>query len=54
MRSLKTKDIEVAHRRAGQAMAELEAANKAKQQGSTRGESQVNLPAFLIFPMLST
>ena len=29
MRSLGTKDIEVAHRRAGQAMAELEAAHKA-------------------------
>ena len=36
MRSLETKDIEVAHRRAGQAMAELEAAHKAKQQGATR------------------
>ena len=35
MRSLQTRDIEVAHRRAGQAMAELEAAQKAKQQGAT-------------------
>ena len=36
MRSLQTRDIEVAHRRAGQAMAELEAAHKAKQQGVSR------------------
>ena len=36
MRSLQTRDIEVAHLRAGQAMAELEAAHKAKQQGVTR------------------
>ena len=35
-RSLGTRDIEVAHRRAAQAMAELEAAHKAKQQGETR------------------
>ena len=32
MRSLQTRDIEVASLRAGQAMAELEAAHKAKQQ----------------------
>ena len=36
MRSLGTRDIEVAHRRAAQAMAELEAAHKAKQEGETR------------------
>ena len=36
MRSLGTRDIEVAHRRAAQAMAELEAAHKAKQKGETR------------------
>ena len=36
MRSLQTRDIEVAHRRAAQAMAELEAQHKAKQQGATR------------------
>ena len=36
MRSLETRDIEVAHRRAGQAIAELEAAHKAKQQRDTR------------------
>ena len=36
MRSLQTRDIEVAHLRAGQAMAELEAEHKAKQQGATR------------------
>ena len=36
MRSLQTRDIEVAHLRAGQAMAELEAAHKAQQQGATR------------------
>ena len=36
MRSLETRDVEVAHRRAGQAMAELEAAHKAKQQGVSR------------------
>ena len=36
MRSLQTMDIEVAYRRAGQAMAELEAEHKAKQQGVTR------------------
>ena len=35
-RSLGTRDIEVAHRRAAQAMAELEAAHKAKQEGETR------------------
>ena len=36
MRSLQTRDIEVAHLRAGQAMAELEAEQKARQQGATR------------------
>ena len=36
MRSLGTRDIEVAHRRAAQAMAELEAAHKAKEEGETR------------------
>ena len=36
MRSLGTSDIEVAHRRAAQAMAELEAAHKAKEEGETR------------------
>ena len=36
MRALQTKDIELAHRRAGQAMAELEAEHKAQQQGVTR------------------
>ena len=36
MRSLQTRDIEVALLRAGQAMAELEAAHKAQQQGVTR------------------
>ena len=36
MRSLGTRDVEVAHRRAGQAMAELEAAHEAKQQGARR------------------
>ena len=36
MRSLQTRDLEVACLRAGQAMAELEAAHKAKQQGVTR------------------
>ena len=36
MRSLGTRDIEVAHRRAAQAMAELEAAHKAKEDGETR------------------
>ena len=36
MRSLQTRDIEVAHLRAGQAMAELEAEHKARQQGATR------------------
>ena len=36
MRSLGTRDIEVAHRRAAQAMQELEAAHKAKQEGETR------------------
>ena len=37
MRSLQTRDIiEVAYLRAGQAMEELEAAHKAKQQGVTR------------------
>ena len=36
MRSLETRDIEVAHLRAGQAMAKLEAAQKAKQQGASR------------------
>ena len=35
-RSLGTRDIEMAHRRAAQAMAELEAAHKAKQEGETR------------------
>ena len=35
-RSLGTRDIEVAHRRAAQAMAELEAAHKTKQAGETR------------------
>ena len=35
MRSLQTRDIEVAYLRAGQAMAELEAAHKAQQQGVT-------------------
>ena len=33
LRSLETRDIEIAHRRVGQAMAELEAAHKSKQQG---------------------
>ena len=36
MRSLQTRDIEVAHLRAGQAMAELEAEHRAQQQGATR------------------
>ena len=36
MRSLQTRDIEVAHLRAGQAMTELEAEHKAQQQGVTR------------------
>ena len=36
MRSLGTRDIEVAHRQAAQAMQELEAAHKAKQEGETR------------------
>ena len=36
MRSLGTRDIEIAHRRAAQAMAELEAAHKAMQEGETR------------------
>ena len=36
MRSLQTRDIEVAHRRAGQVVAELEAEHKAKPQGVTR------------------
>ena len=36
MRSLATRDIEVAHHRAAQAMAELEAAHKVKQEGATR------------------
>ena len=36
MRSLGTRDIEVAHLRAGQAMAELEAEHRAQQQGATR------------------
>ena len=36
MRSLGTRDIEVPHRRAAQAMAELEAAHKAKEEGETR------------------
>ena len=44
MRSLEAKEIEVAHRRAGQAMAELEAENKAKQQGRSGGERQVRSP----------
>ena len=35
MRSLQTRDIEVAHLRAGQAMAELEAERKAGQQGAS-------------------
>ena len=35
MRSLRTRDIEVAHLRAGQAMAELEAERKARQQGAS-------------------
>ena len=36
MRSLGTRDIEIAHRRAAQAMEELEAAHKAKQEDETR------------------
>ena len=47
MRSLQTRDIEVAHLRASQAMVELEAAHKAKQQGVTRwieAREFVNLP----------
>ena len=36
MRSLQTRDLEVACLRAGQAMAELEAEHKARQQGATR------------------
>ena len=36
MRSLHTRDVEVAHLRAGQTMAELEAEHKARQQGATR------------------
>ena len=36
MRSLQTRGIEVAHLRAGQAMAELEAKHKARQQDVTR------------------
>ena len=35
-RSLGTRDVEVAHHRAAQAMAELKAAHKAKQEGVTR------------------
>ena len=36
MRSLQTRDLEVACLRAGQAMAELEAKHKARQQDVTR------------------
>jgi len=36
MRFLQTSGVEVAHLRAGQAMAELEAEHKAQQQGATR------------------
>ena len=36
MRSLQTRDLEVACLRAGQAMAELEAEHKARQRGATR------------------
>ena len=36
MRSLQTRDLEVACLRASQAMAELEAEHKARQQGATR------------------
>ena len=49
MRSLETKDIEVAHRRAGQAMAELEAAYKAKQQGATRWREASEFASLLEF-----
>ena len=49
MRSLETKDIEVAHRRAGQAMAELEAAHKAKQQGATRWREASEFASLLEF-----
>ena len=41
MRSLQTRDIEVAHLRAGQAIAELEAERKARQQGASNwGEAK--------------
>jgi integrase len=49
MRSLETKDIEVAYRRAGQAMAELEAAHKAKQQGATRWREASEFASLLEF-----
>ena len=49
MRSLETRDIEVAHRRAGQAMAELEAAHKAKQQGATRWREASEFASLLEF-----
>ena len=61
MRSLGTRDIEVAHRRAAQAMAELEAAHKAKQREKRGGEMPRSSAAFsssrmslILKPLLSS